>query len=172
MTFKVIGVGDCLRAFDELPRTVQNKHMRIGLNAAAGVIRDAAVANAPQDTGLLKRAQKVKVKIPNASYNRAHHGKPAYAVIGTSRRFVGVQTFKKSGARGKVKTVRLKGGQGLATTVRRASRYSHLAERSSRYLSRARNSHGEAAKEKMLNKLRDGVMAWARTRRQRALTGV
>src|SRR5688572_21122460 len=97
LVMKVFGVNDCLAAFRELPMTVQNRGMRIGLNAAAGVIRDAAKANAPKETGLLRQSLKIKVRIPNASYNAAHHGKPAYAVIGPARRVVGVRTFTKSG---------------------------------------------------------------------------
>ena len=174
LVMKIFGVKECLTAFADLPVTIQNKHMRIGLNAAAGVIRDAAVANAPKDTGLLQKSLKVKVKIPNASYNRAHHGRPAYAVVGPSRQVVGVQTFRKSGSRGKIKTVRLKPKQRLATNVRRPSRYAHLVERgtkrgvkATRFLARAVSSHGSAAQAKMIQKLQDGLREFAATRRSR-----
>ena len=174
LVMKVFGVQECLDSFVQLPRTLQNKHMRIGLNAAAGVIRNAAVANAPQDTGLLKKSIKIKVKIPNASYSAAHHGKPAYAIIGPSRNVVGVQTFRKSGTRGRIKTVRLKANQRLATNVRRPSRYAHLVERGTKrgtkatwFLRRAVASAGAMAQAKMIQKLRDGLQEFASSRTSR-----
>jgi HK97 gp10 family phage protein len=175
MVIRVHGVEDCLAAFRDLPMSIQHRHMRIALNAAGGVIRDAAVGNAPKDTGLLKKSLKVKVKIPDASYNSAHHGRPAYAVIGPSRNVVGVQTFRKSGARGVIKTVRLRPKQRLATSVRRPSRYAHLVERGTRrgtkatwFLRRAVSSSGEMAKDKMIQKLKDGLREFAATRPRRS----
>lgn len=64
---------------------VQLKHVRIGLNKAGGMLRNAAQNFVRVDTGLLKRSLRVFVKVPNASFNTAHHGKPAYALIGPGR---------------------------------------------------------------------------------------
>lgn len=176
---EVAGVSDCLRAFSELPQAVQNRQMRIGLNAAAGVIRDAAKSNAPRETGLLRRSLKIKVRVPNASYNRAHHGRPAYAVIGPARRVIGLATTAGGKTRGGIKRA-IKAQSGVGTVrIRRPSRYAHLVEKGTRrgvtpkrFLARAVSNQGEAAKAKMLNKIRDGVMNWARGRRSRALAGV
>lgn len=139
LVIKVHGIPEALEAFRDLPRTVQNKHMRIAMNAGGGVIRDAMASRTPTDTGLLKRSFRVKVSVPNASYNVAHHGRPAYAVIGPSRNVAGIQTFRKSGRAGMVKQVRIKrkggvdtftrSGLGVATTLHRPSRYWHLVER-------------------------------------------
>lgn len=175
LVLRVGGVDECLRAFADLPRTIQNRHMRIAMNAGAGVIRDAAVANAPKETGLLKRSLKIKVKVPNASYNAAHHGRPAYAVIGPQRRVVGVKTYTKSGkARKGIRKLLLKPGQKLATTLRRPSRYAHLVERGTKrgvkathFLARAVASAGPAAQAKVIAKLREGLNQFVQTRRSR-----
>lgn len=167
---RVFGVQDTLQAFLELPQTIQNKGMRIGLNAAGGVIRDAAVANAPRESGLLRKSIKVKVKIPNASYNRQHHGRPAYAVVGPARRIVQAVLMTSKGAR-------QKGAAGLAKAhnkggriqIRRPSRYAHLAGpgRKANFLHLAAASHGETAKAKMIQKIKDTVTTWALSRRSK-----
>lgn len=173
LVVKVFGVDDCMRAFAELPRTIQNRTMRVALSSAGGVIRDAAVANAPKETGLLRRSLKVKVRVPNASYDPKHHGRPAYAVVGPQRRIFGLAKTVRGRVRAKLKRGFTKKG---TARVRRPSRYAHLVEKgtrrgvkATRFLARAVASHGEAAKLKMLQKCHDGVMNWARTRRARAL---
>lgn len=136
----VYGVPEAVSAFKELPRSMRNKHMRIAMNAGGGIIRDDMVTRTPVDAGLLKRSYRVKVRVPDASYNIAHHGRPAYAVIGPSRNVVGVQTFRKSGKAGKVKLSRVKRvpklgdfftktGLKVATDLQRPSRYFHLVDR-------------------------------------------
>lgn len=167
MRVQVFGVQEALATFAQLPVTMHNRGMRIAMNAGGGVLRDAMVANSPEDTRLHKRSLKVKVRVPNASRNRAHHGRPAYAVIGAARRFVGVRTFRKSGKVGKAKIVRLKQGQTLATTVKRASRYSHMLERRTRFMSRAASSARGAANYKMLDKLHQVLRQFAAERRSR-----
>lgn len=133
LVLRVGGVQDTINAFRDLPRSIRNRHMRIAMNAGAGVIRDAAVANAPKETGLLKKSLKIKVRVPDASYNVAHHGRPAYAVIGPSRYVVG-PTIRKGG-KPKLLTIRravkyvLGGGK---VQTRSPSRYAHLVERGTR----------------------------------------
>lgn len=163
---RVLGVADCLSAFNELPRTVQNTGMRKGLNAAGGVIRDAAVANAPRASGMLRKSLKVKVKIPNASYNRAHHGKPAYAVIGPSRRVVAARLGGKRVTDRKATKATLRGQK---VGVIKPSRYAHLVEKKHGYhfLGRAVGSHGESAKLKMITKVREHIHGWALQRQSR-----
>ena len=133
LILRVGGVQDCISAFRDLPRTVRNKHMRIAINAGAGVIRDAAVSNAPKESGLLKKSLKIKVRVPEASHNPKHWGRPAYAVIGPARHVVSrVATVK-----GIVKTITTRqairrsfGGGGF--TQRRPARYAHLIEKGTR----------------------------------------
>src|SRR4051812_2201580 len=129
--FKLYGLPDAVRAIEELPRRLQNKHVRIALNAAGGVLKRAAQANAPRQTGLLEKSLGVKVKVPAASFNSAHHDKPAYAIIGPRRGFLAPvarvkgQT-KKLSIRAATKRV-LGGGK---VRARNPSRYAHLAAKS------------------------------------------
>lgn len=94
---KVYGVPHAVRAFEQLPRRVQFRHLRIALNAGGGVIRDAYKARAHQETGLLAKSIGVKVAIPDASFNPKHHGKPAYAVIGVKRKAGRIVRLNKQG---------------------------------------------------------------------------
>jgi HK97 gp10 family phage protein len=133
LVLRVGGVQDTINAFRDLPRAIRNRNLRIAMNAGGGVIRDAAVANAPKETGLLKKSLKIKVRVPDASYNVAHHGRPAYAVIGPSRYVVG-PTIRK-GNKPKLLTIRravkhvLGGGR---VQTRSPSRYAHLVEKGTR----------------------------------------
>lgn len=130
LVLRVGGVQDCISAFRDLPRTIRNRHLRIAMNAGAGVIRDAAEANVPSSSGLLKKSLKVKVRVPDASYNAKHHGRPAYAVIGPARNVTGRVALVK----GRYKTLTTRqainrsfGGGGFH--VRRPARYAHLIEK-------------------------------------------
>jgi hypothetical protein len=60
LSMKVVGIERCIRNLAELPRRIQNKHMRIALNAGGGVIKQTVVSLAPSKH--LKRHQIVKVK--------------------------------------------------------------------------------------------------------------
>lgn len=168
LRLQVLGINDLKGALLDLPRGLRNRHMRIALNAGAGVIRDAAVARAPRETGLLGRAQKIKVKIPDASFNAAHHGRPAYAVIGTSRRVV--SAIGRT-AKGKVRRISdrratkivLGGGRVMA---RRPSRYAHLAgTQRTKWFKAASRSAGSTAKAKVVAKLNAGISEWVARRR-------
>lgn len=172
LRIQVLGVRETVATFQELPRSIRNRHMRIAMNAGAGIVRDAAVARAPRETGLLGRAQKIKVKIPDASFNAAHHGRPAYAVIGTSRRVV--SAIGRT-AKGKVRRISDKratkivlGGGRVA--FRKPSRYAHLAGKSGKqWLVQAARSAGPAAQAKIISKLHDGLREFARSRRTSAM---
>lgn len=153
----VAGVPQALAAFRELPRRVGIKHLRIGLNAAGGLIRDRARALAPKESGLLKRSLAVKVKIPAASYNSAHHSKPAYAIIGPKRNFVRAvaktsKGFRTKGAAGIAKAHL----SGKTVTLRRPSRYAHLAEKHQSFINAAERQVASAAVSKMAAKLKAG----------------
>lgn len=164
----VAGIKDCVAAFRELPRGVRNRGMRIAMNAGAGVVRDAAVIRAPRETGLLKRAQKIRVKIPDASYNTAHHGRPAYAVIGTSRRIVAAVGRT---ARGKTRRISDKRATKIVLAggrvgVRKPSRYAHVAGRERKlWFIHAARASGSRAQAKVITKLRDAVLEFAAKRR-------
>jgi hypothetical protein len=130
LVLRVGGVQDTISAFRDLPRTIRNKHMRIALNAGGGVIRDAAVSNMPSATGLLKKAMNVKVRVPDASHNPKHWGKPAFAVIGAAWSVQGRAAVIK----GRLKTITTRqalrrsfGGGGFVSRV--PARYAHLVER-------------------------------------------
>lgn len=130
LKFEVKGLPQALAALRELPRRVGFKHMRIALNAGGGVLKRAAEANVPKETGLLKKSLGVKVKIPDASFNTRHHGKPAYVLIGPRRNFVRASI---GGNKGKTKLLsdkkalkRVLGGGKV--NVRNPARYAHLVE--------------------------------------------
>lgn len=160
---KVFGVSDCVAAFSDLPRTVQNRHMRIALNAAGGVIRDAAVANLPRETGLLRKSVKVKVRVPNASHNQKHWGRPAYAVIGPARRVVGLATTVLGKTRAGIKrAIKAQTGAG-SVRIRRPSRYAHLIERGTKpHVIRAKTS----------SQLSDGGTVFGKTVRHPGTQGI
>lgn len=158
LNMKVVGVQQCLHALRELPRRVHNKHVRIGMNKGAGILRDAARRFARFDTGTLQKSLSIKVKVPDASYNVAHHGKPAYAVIGPARgkakyfrRTAAGRLRGHSGAnrdfKATVKELRSAGVGGRAigaaarrfasekhsnASLRNPSRYAHIVERGGR----------------------------------------
>lgn len=158
-TIQVTGVREALNAFRELPRRIGLKHLRIGLNAAGGVIRDRAVSLAPKETGLLKKSLGVKVKIPAASYNAGHHDKPAYAVIGPKRNFVRLVTIGRTGARttGAKRALKLL-GKGQAVRARRPARYAHLAEKHQSFINAAWRQAGEQAVSRISEKLSAGFI--------------
>lgn len=82
----VSGVQEALRALSELPKRIRLRHVRIALNAGGGVSRDRYAASVKRETGILSKSMGVKVIIPDASYNEAHHGKPAKVIIGVKRK--------------------------------------------------------------------------------------
>lgn len=73
-------------AMRELPRRVGIRVVRVALNAWGGIVRDKAAQLARRQSGLLAKSPGVKVTIPDASYNSAHHGKPAYVLVGPKRK--------------------------------------------------------------------------------------
>lgn len=141
-------------ALQTMSRASRTKHTRIGLNAAGGIIKRAAVANAPKRTKLLSRSQIVKVRVPEASKNPSHRDKPAYMLMGTSRAAVApMANGKKLSIRKATKRV-LGGGKVQAY---RPSRIAHLAERKTHFTERAAQSAGPAAMAKLQEKLTQGI---------------
>lgn len=118
-----------LATLGEFPRAVQNKVVRIAVNAGGGVIKKSEESLAAPLSVVLSKSVRVKVKVPKASFNVKHHGKPAYAIIGPSRSIVGLSTNKS----GKVKELTEKQvakGAPKGGTIKRGkpSRYAHLIE--------------------------------------------
>jgi hypothetical protein len=163
-TIHVIGIPQALRAFDQFPRAIRNKHLRIALSAAAGTIRDAAVPLARRQTGLLAKSLGVKLPSIGASIKA---GKPISAVVGARRRFIGPAAI----IGGKTKLLSLRKAtkrvlSGGTVQTRRPSRYSHLIEkghggpraaRAYPFLEPAARSAGPAAGAKAMQKLQQGV---------------
>lgn len=116
-------------ALEQLPVRVQLRQQRIALNAMGGEIKREMVANASRDSGLLKKSPGVKVKIPNASRNAKHHGRPAYVVVGPRRKIVGAVgiTGKTKRTRRILRTANQFAGAGTIR-IRRPTRYAHLVE--------------------------------------------
>jgi hypothetical protein len=138
-----------------LPRRVAIKTLRVALNAWGGIVKDKAKSLARRDTGLLAKSIGVKVTIPDASRNTAHHGKPAYVVVGPKRKsgrfmrrtnrgsLVGFgkaqkelkanrEFFKTSGARALARerlAVKLTRKQFNSAIYRNPTRYAHLVEK-------------------------------------------
>ena len=148
------GVDQAIANLAQLPRKVALRHLRVALNAAGGTIRDKAKSLAPTETRLLKKSLTVKVKIPDASWDVKHHGKPAYVVIGAKRGAVGqVSAWKGKIRRVSGKSLERAHAFGHRVRVRKPSRYSHLAEKKHGFHANASRTAGPAASQRAAQKL-------------------
>lgn len=125
----------------ELPRRVGLRVFRVALNAWGGTVRNFAKVKARRETGLLQKSLKVKVAIPDASYNVKHHGKPAYVIVGPARGVEGLVQNGRTVTRAKLEKT---GWRGNRVTKRRPSRYAHLVERRYPFIGPAQE-HGKTA---------------------------
>jgi hypothetical protein len=185
---RVVGTMEAAQAMRDVPRRVQLRHVRIGLNKGAGMLRGSVSSMTPRDTGALAKSYKIKVKVPDASFNKAHHGKPAYAVIGASRqkrayrRRTSEGRLIGHGAANKSFAAELKAGTKLGQArrtventfkdaiYRAPSRYAHIVEKGRKAGRRGgaqqgRRMHekavriaGPAAQVATIQKIRDGVI--------------
>lgn len=158
-------LGKLLKTLDTLPRRVVIKHLRIALNAWGGVVRDVARPLAAQESGLLKKSLAVKVIIPDASKNTAHHGRPARVLVGPSRKVVGnvvnkAGAFKTVGAK---RAEKLK-AEGAQVRTRKPSRYAHLVEKGTTrgakpkpFIGPAQAAGATAGLSKLTQKLSEGL---------------
>jgi hypothetical protein len=148
----------------ELPKRVIIKHVRIGLNAWGGLVRDKARQDVPEETGLLGKALAVKVTIPDASRNAAHHGKPARVIVGASRKVQ--RAVGRIGSRKRALTAkrinRLQAA-GASIRVRKPSRYAHFAEKHKPFIAPAQRAGETAGMEKLRQKLDQGLTIEAAT---------
>lgn len=186
-TIKVFGVPEALRAFEQLPARVRFKHLRIGLNAGGGIIRDRYASLAHRETGLLSKSIGVRVSIPDSSYNKAHHGKPAYAVVGVKRKAGRMMRMNKKAKlkgfgvaqrdlvaerkrlnkEGKLSPLRREAAavkavlaKNVGAVYRNPSRYAHLAgprRKGADVLAAAVRSSKAQAGAKIIDKLRQGL---------------
>lgn len=176
---QIEGIQQALKNLSQLPRRVAFKHLRVALNAAGGTLKAAAIEAAPRETGTLRQSLVVKVKIPDASWNVEHHGKPAYTVIGPKRN--ATRAFQKiegdflkrhrqaqallTKTRKSLKDQKLSATaleRAAKSTVKEAfnrvifrtpSRYAHLAEDHKSFLAVAASSQGPAASARAAQKL-------------------
>lgn len=119
-------------ALGELPRRLGFLHLRKALNKWGGEVRDVAKAGARRRTGSLAKGLRVAVKIPDASYDKRHHGKPARVIVGPSRRFGQVRvsrTLKSGRIKSRVKSIRVKRGTAAPIGFKPISRYAHFDKR-------------------------------------------
>jgi len=136
-----------------LSYATQTRGTRIGLNAALGEVKKRVVSNLKQhqDTGLLAKSQRVKVRVPQASRNPAHRDKPAWGLVGAGKGLEAVTT-----KRGKTRILSAKAkaaAKAAGTQTIRASRYSHFPEKKHGDLARAAQQSGPAAQAKFASKV-------------------
>lgn len=157
LTIQIQGVPQAIKALEQFAYNVRIRQLRIAMNAAMGVLKNHTVA--PRDTGLLDRSQRVKVVIPAASRNPAHHDKPAYGLLGAGRGLAGMMTKRgkvRLVAKNKRLTTRMAGNKLVF-----ASRYSHFAEKKYHYLARAIAAGQADAQAKFASKIAEGIKAEA-----------
>lgn len=120
------------KAIGILPRKLIFGHLRIALFKWGGEVKNVAVALVRRRTGTLAKGLKVEVKIPDASYDTRHHGKPARVIFGPKRRFgkVHVSRQLKSGKiKRRIKSVSYKKGTAAPVGFIPISRYAHFDKR-------------------------------------------
>lgn len=144
----------------QVPRRVALRHVRIGLNAWGGVVRDKARQNVLEETRLLKKSLAVKVTIPDASRNTKHHGRPARVQVGPSRRTV-APFYRRPG---KDRTISLRAATkralaGKKVLVRKPTRYAHLVERKKPFIGPAQKAGETEGMVKLATKISDGIAA-------------
>jgi len=161
-------LGETLKAFDKFPRAFRNKNFRIALSAMAGIQRASASKFAPKQTKLLSKSLAIKVKVPAASFNKKHHSRPAYSVVGPNKNIVRASIVDR---RGRTRLLTDKKAlkhvlSGNKVIVRKPSRYAHLAEnegrKPSRFMSRASIKSQRAALYVAERKLKDAAEKEAR----------
>lgn len=113
-----------INALRGLPDNVSALQIRKGLNAWGGEVKNVLKLAAPKDVGTLTRSFTVKTKIPSRSFNKRHHGRNPYAVVGPRRNFFEVTlSGRKATAAKATKAV----SEGKTLRTRRPGRYAHLA---------------------------------------------
>ena len=158
VVIKQADVQKLIAALTQVSRGVATKHLRIGLNAWGGLVREVARENALRDTSLLIKSLSVKVIIPAASRNAAHHGKPARVMVCPDRNAVRASFIRK----GVVKLLTDRKAtkavlSGAKVRVRKPSRYAHLVERKEPFIAPATAAGAGPGFDKLATKLREGL---------------
>lgn len=125
-------LGSVLQELAQFPARVGRKHFRMALNAGAGITKTAIGANLPSESGLARRALRVKVVIPAFSYNLAHQDKPARATVGVSRQVKRRMPRKLRGSSARA-AVKQSTSARFAAYSQGPSAYLHLIENGSKY---------------------------------------
>jgi len=119
---KIVGLDKYLAALKALEKKVRNKAVKAALKAGLKPLVAAAKANAPQDTGTLKKAIGDKSKSYRGGLSQIVM---VGARVGQARQITRV--FTKRGQQ-KFKLARVKGKAQKGTEVRDAAKYLHLVE--------------------------------------------
>lgn len=162
----LLGVPEALRALEQFSTSIQRKQTRIALSAAGGVMKAEVIKRTPVRTGTLKKYQIVKTALSKDK-------SIAYTLVGAKRRVKVAVSENKSGelkviARFITKkdgTIKASGAKRLSkaeaagkqVAYQVPSRYSHLAERNTKYLAHSLAACQYRAAEAAIKKLREGV---------------
>jgi hypothetical protein len=166
LTVTLEGVPEAIAALDKFSLGIQRKQTRIALSAAGGVIKQEVIKRVPVRFGILKKYQIVKTALSKDK-------NIAYTIVGAKRRVKVAVSEKKNGELGVIATFQRKkdgalkvsgekrlvkaetSGKSVAYQV--PSRYSHLAERKTKYLAKSLASAQYRAAEAAIRKLKQGV---------------
>lgn len=188
LSVKLVGLNECIGALRNLPLSIQRKHMRIAMNAAGGMLKNAAVSRVPQRTRLLKQSLAVKVQQKKSG--------EWFAVVGAKK---GMKRAVRTTKAGATKALSKRATSNLKFTPGGGSRqyidparYLHLVEkgtkshvvsvknkrvlagnggiwgrkaviraRGANFMAVTAASTGQAAATKAVNKLREAILAEA-----------
>lgn len=160
VVFDQASVQRLANALAQVPRKVAQRHLRIGLSAWGGHVRGIARQHVRKATKLLDKSLSVKVTIPAASYNAAHHDKPARVIVGPNRKIKRPIVAKKGGGVRAITEKRAANLRAEGTAVnryRKPSRYAHLVEKKTPFIAPAAAAGETAGMEKMAQKIRAGL---------------
>ena len=166
LTVTLKGVPEAMQSLKQFSNGIQRTQIRKSLSAAGGVIKAEVIKRSPVRTGTLKKYQIVKTAL---SKDKAI----AYTIVGAKR---GVKVAVSANKSGELKVIarftKKKDGTIAASGAKRLSkaqaagkqvayqvpsRYSHLAERKTKYLSHAQASSKHRAAQAAIKKLQQGV---------------
>ena len=154
-----------------LPQKVGLRVLRVALNAWGGIVKRVEQTKAKRVSGLLARSPRVKVTIPDASWNVNYHGRPPSVAVGPGRDVVGPVAIVggKSRVLGVRRATRFVLGGGRVRTAR-PSRYAHFVEKGiagkkhitpAPFVAPAVEAGKAAGFQKMQSKLTEGIAAEA-----------
>ena len=152
-----------MQALKQFSNGIQRTQIRKSLSAAGGVIKAEVIKRSPVRTGTLKKYQIVKTAL---SKDKAI----AYTIVGAKRGVKVAVSANKSGElevigrfeKKKDGTIKTTGAKKIAKAGKNVayqvpSRYSHLVERKTKYLSHAQASSKHRAAQAAIKKLQQGV---------------